>query len=131
MQMHTQSERVVPYFTTSLYYFALYYLFYTIGFSSIITLLILGGGISILLTLLINYKWKISAHMIGIGGLCGALLAIIFKHSIESVWIFYSAIIVAGLIGFARLKLEAHTPSQVYSGYILGFVVEFLLLFFF
>ncbi len=128
LQMHTQSERVVPYFSTALYYFALFYLFYSIGFSSIITLLILGGGVSILLTLLINYKWKISAHMIGVGGLCGALLAIIFKHSIESVWIFYLAIFAAGLIGFSRLKLNAHTPSQVYSGFVLGFVVEFILL---
>jgi membrane-associated phospholipid phosphatase len=128
LQMHTQSERVVPYFSTALYYFALYYLFSSIGFSSIITLLVLGGGISILLTLFINYKWKISAHMIGIGGLCGALLGIIYRHSVESSWIFYAAIVAAGLVGFARLKLNAHTPAQVYSGFLLGFFIEFILL---
>lgn len=128
LHMHTQSERVVPYFSTALYYFALFYLFNSVGFSSIVTLVVLGAGISILLTLLINYKWKISAHMIGIGGLCGALLAIIYKHNVESVWIFYSSVFVAGFVGSARLKLEAHSPAQVYSGFFLGFSIELLLL---
>lgn len=128
LEMHTSSERVVPYFSTSLYYFALYYLFYSVGFSSIVTLVILGAGICILLTLFINFKWKISAHTIGIGGLCGALLAIIYRHGVESVWIFYASVIVAGLVGFARLKLSAHTPAQVYSGFLLGFFIEFILL---
>jgi hypothetical protein len=29
----------------------------------------------------------------------------------------------AGLTGFARLKLNTHTETEVYSGFVLGFVV--------
>jgi len=28
----------------------------------------------------------------------------------------------SGLTGFARLKLQAHTPAQIYSGFALGFL---------
>jgi len=36
-------------------------------------------------------------------------------------------ILVSGLIGFARLKLQAHTPAQIYAGFILGFFTIFVL----
>ena len=37
--------------------------------------------------------------------------------------------LMAGIVGYARLKLNAHTPAQVYSGFLLGVVVEIITLF--
>jgi membrane-associated phospholipid phosphatase len=33
------------------------------------------------------------------------------------------AALVCGLVGFARLKLKAHTPAQVYAGFFAGFLL--------
>jgi membrane-associated phospholipid phosphatase len=30
------------------------------------------------------------------------------------------SLVISGLVGFARLKLGAHTPAQVYAGFGLG-----------
>ena len=38
-------------------------------------------------------------------------------------------LIVAGCIAFARLQLNAHTPNQVYAGFVFGCLVQFSLFF--
>lgn len=130
MEMETTQERTLPYLSTAMYFFALLYLFYTRNFPMVFVLMVAGAGISVLLTLLINFKWKISAHSIGIGGLIGGVFGISLRLMIDFRMILYLLIFCAGLIGFARLKLKAHEPSQVYSGFLLGFLAEFLLMIF-
>ena len=40
-------------------------------------------------------------------------------------------ILLSGIVAYARLKLNAHTPSQVYSGFVLGFFIELGLMLFY
>ncbi|MDQ3047732.1 MAG: phosphatase PAP2 family protein [Bacteroidota bacterium] len=131
LEMHTLSERKIPYFTTSLYFFALFYLFYNADFPSILNIMVLGAGISIFLTFMISFLWKISAHTVGIGGIAGALLGMIYRLQLDMEGYFLLVLILSGLVGYARLKLHAHTPSQVYCGFVLGFLTELLLMMFY
>ena len=131
LEMKTTAERVVPYGSTAVYYFALYYMFYERHLPGVLQIIILGAAISILLSLLINYRWKISAHTIGIGGIAGATLGIIYRLQLDFSFILMFVILLAGIVASARLKLKSHTPAQVYTGFLLGFAVEFLLMFFY
>jgi hypothetical protein len=131
LEMESSEERVLPYASTALYYFSLYYLFYNAEFPNIFKILVLGAGISIVLTMLINFKWKISAHTIGIGGIAGAALGIIYRLHVDLHFILMLVIFVSGMVAYARLKLYAHTPAQVYAGFMLGFLVELLLMIFY
>ena len=131
LEMETISERVILYAGATVYYFALFYLFHVSGFPTIFKILVLGAGLSVLLTTLINLKWKISAHTIGIGGIAGAALGIEYRLQIDFHLILILIIFIAGIVGYARLKLNAHSPSQVYSGFVLGFLAELLLLIFY
>ena len=131
LEMETLNERVTLYGATALYYFALFYLFYSAGFPNIFKIIILGAAVSILLTAIISFKWKISAHMIGIGGIGGAALGIEYRLQLDFHLILILIILIAGIVGYARLKLNSHTPSQVYTGFVLGFLVELLLLIFY
>jgi hypothetical protein len=131
LEMETSSERIIPYGSAALYYFALFYLFYNAQFPSIFKILILGATISILLTLIINFKWKISAHTIGIGGIAGAALGIIYRLQLDLHFILMVIIFCSGIVAYARLKLNAHTPAQVYTGFTLGFLVELGLMIFY
>jgi membrane-associated phospholipid phosphatase len=130
-EMETQQERILPYTGAVLYYFSLFYLFYNAEFPSIFKTLILGAAISILLTIIINYKWKISAHAIGIGGIAGAALGIEYRLQINLHFILILIIFLAGLAGFARLKLNAHSPAQVYSGFGIGCLIQLLMMLFY
>ena len=131
LEMETSKERTLPYGSAVLYYFALFYLFYKAEFPSVFKILILGASISILLTLLINYKWKISAHAIGIGGIAGAALGIIYRLQLDMQFVLMTVLLFSGIVGYARLKLNSHTPAQVYTGFLLGFSVELLLMLFY
>lgn len=131
LEMETNQERIIPYSSTALYFFALYYLFYDADFPAIFKIVILGAGISILLTFIINFKWKISAHTVGIGGIAGAALGIIYRLQMDMSVAFISILLLAGIVSYARLKLNAHSPAQVYSGFVLGFIVELGLMLFY
>lgn len=90
-----------------------------------ISLFILGAACAMILALLINLKWKISLHMIGIGGLCGGLTAVyFFMQEGNPLWL-STWFILAGILGTARLLLNVHTPLQILAGFALGFVAEF------
>ena len=131
LEMETLNERIIPYTSAALYYFALYYLFYNAEFPNIFKILILGAAISVLLTLFISLKWKISAHTIGIGGIAGASLGIIYRLQLDLNFILMVTILFSGIVGYARLKLNSHSPAQVYSGFVLGFLIELLLMIFY
>jgi len=60
--------------------------------------------------------------MVGIGGIAGALTGISFRLNVDFVLLISALILLAGLIGYARLKLMSHRPIQIYTGYILGFM---------
>lgn len=128
LEMETLNERIIPYTSAALYYFALFYLFFNAEFPNIFKILVLGAAFSILLTILISFKWKISAHTTGIGGIAGAAMGMIYRLQLDMLYILMLVIFISGIVGYARLKLNAHTPAQVYSGFVLGFLVELLLM---
>lgn len=71
-----QKDRTYPYIVTALFYFGLFYLLMDVNIWPSIKLFIIGGGLAILLTALVNLKYKISAHMVGLGGLLGILISV-------------------------------------------------------
>ena len=71
-------------------------------------------------SLSITSKWKISLHMVGIGGVCGLLFILGYKYfGHTEVWLMIW-LLLAGLLASSRLYLGKHTPAQVYVGFILG-----------
>ncbi len=129
LKIENRKERTFPLIMTSLCYFGLFYMIYDFNIWPAIKLFILGAGLCILCAAIINLWWQISAHMIGIGGLVGVLLAISFFMQIPIFYAITICLITAGLVGFARLQLNAHTPSQVYIGFVFGCLMQFSLFF--
>lgn len=128
LEMESPEERRIPYLLTSIYYSVGYFLLTTkITLPEQLKLLLLGANISVVLTMVINIKWKISAHAIGVGGLIGALLGISTHLQVNVLNELIVAFLIAGLVGYSRLRLNAHNPAQLYVGYAVGFLSEFLL----
>ena len=73
MELSDRHERVVPYliFITSIMVCAFYMYKMMLPFWFIS--LLLGACVALILALLINFFWKISAHAIGTGGLLGGI----------------------------------------------------------
>ena len=129
LMVEHRRERTFPLLMTSLCYFGLFYMIYDFNIWPAIKLFILGGGLCIFFAAIVTLLWQISAQMIGIGGLIGALFAICYFMQMPILMAICACLIIAGCIGFARLKLNAHTPAQVYVGFIFGCLVQFSLFF--
>ena len=124
LTLSNQRDRTFPYILTSLFYFGLFYLLSDINIWTSIKLFIAGGGIAILLTALCNLKFKISAHMVGIGGLLGVLFSVSYLIKFDMTVFYIAVILLSGVIGFSRLLLEEHKPYQIYAGFLLGLGVQ-------
>lgn len=120
LDMPEASERKIPFLISIVLYFALYYLLRKLSLPGIVYVLLLGTILSIVICFFITIVWKISIHMIAIGGVIGSLFALSIRLGADFILPIYLVILLAGFVGYARLKLYAHTPAQVYFGFILG-----------
>jgi membrane-associated phospholipid phosphatase len=120
IEMHSSKERPIPLIIVSLFFYATYHIFRELPVDTIFTMFMLGATVLVLLSLLINYFHKISLHMMALGGLMATIIGFSFLiHQDIRIYLFL-IIFISGITGTARLKLDAHTPSQVYTGFLLG-----------
>jgi membrane-associated phospholipid phosphatase len=61
--------------------------------------------------------------MLGMGGIVGTIIGLILRYQIDAVPLVISLILISGLVGYSRLRLNAHTPLQVYAGFVLGTMI--------
>jgi hypothetical protein len=122
--LSNQADRTFPYVMTALFYFGLWYLLKDVNIWQPVKLFVLGGGIAILFVAIINIKYKISAHMTGIGGLLGALISLSYLIKFDMTLFYILTILLSGLIGMSRLYLKEHKPGQLYTGFLLGLIVQ-------
>lgn len=120
-------QRTMPYvYSTVCYGFWAYFCSEVLHLPSFITLTAVGSAVVLLLVLLINYRWKISAHLTALGGLFGAMMSFSLATGISATRSLIGCSIAALLLMFARVYDESHTPLQVVCGYLLGTMATFL-----
>lgn len=124
MQVNHQGERNVPYLTSFIFFSSTWWLLSKAPLPPMVAQLMLGATIAVLLTGIINLKIKISAHMVAIGGLAGALLMLGINGLHDyTLWVILSFML-SGIMGWARLQLKAHSPFEIYSGFLLGMMCQ-------
>ncbi|MCS6930123.1 MAG: hypothetical protein NZM43_11610 [Saprospiraceae bacterium] len=137
LQSPERLERIGPYIITGVFYLWLYQNLKPGGVAPpLFRTCVLGATFALFGAFFVNIFTKVSAHAAGMGGLVGMLLLLAARwpeRSIElfagNYWIQVSpflllvkSVLLAGIVGWARLHLELHTPRQVWYGYAIGFV---------
>jgi len=141
LQLKDKQERIGPYIITGVFYL---WLFVNLRQNPNIPIsfkvVMLGAVIGLFSAFIINLYSKISMHTTGVGGLVGIVLIAIFNFSGSQFWVeFFGqgmmistvhlmmlALLLAGLVGSARLILKAHEPGDIYGGYIVGLIAQFI-----
>lgn len=125
MYLPERKERIVPLTITAAYTVGLYYLFSSFQLPQIVLAVVAVGVVGVLLSLLITLVWKISGHMMAVGGFGGVVLA--WSETVHPIheWSIALFFLLMGIIGWARLKMEAHTLEQVLVGWFLGMGVSY------
>lgn len=89
-----------------------------------------GGALAALINLLINFRWKISAHAAGIAGVVALLLHLVKYETYcppSALYWLIIFILLSGLLGSSRIWLGRHTVLQVLAGYVVGFCSVYFL----
>ena len=84
----------------------------------------------VVLTLIVTPFWKISLHMTSIGGLLALLTALNASGLGQFPYTLVLFILLAGLLGSARLWLGSHNLAQIAAGLAGGYTIALLLILF-
>lgn len=127
-QMGRKERRMVPYIIAIMCYFTCYYLMTVMRIPQFMANIVVTALAIQVVCAIVNIWWKICIHMAGIGGMAGALLAISLVFQFNPLWWLSVIILVAGLIGTARMILRQHSLRQIVCGFVVGAVCGFLLI---
>jgi membrane-associated phospholipid phosphatase len=86
---------------------------------AIITSLMLCYVGNTVVMMLISFKWKISVHA---SGIAGPLTALVYAVGVTAI----PLLLLVVPVGWARLKLKAHTLAQVVAGALLTIVITWI-----
>ena len=121
------SERTTPYLYTTLSFAFWCLLLYKIGMPTYLLLSAIGATVALIGITVINRRWKISAHLTGMGGLIGGIMS--FYMGIDAmppIWLTVILLVAALLLMYARLYLKAHSSLQVVIGLLWGLLCTFV-----
>ena len=121
-----RKERIIPLSIAAAYTLGLYYMFMKFALPPVVLAVVGVGVIGISITLIITLFWKISAHMMGVAGFGGVVFALSKLLLPVSMEIMVGFFVLAGLVGYARIKQDSHTLNQVLAGWVLGFAISYL-----
>ncbi|MCU0371215.1 MAG: hypothetical protein MUC31_07360 [Bacteroidales bacterium] len=117
-----REDRTLPYIVSIIFFYLAYYMLKRLQVSPVYYYFMIGATLLNILVMGINFFWKISSHMASIGALAGMMVGLSYFLGTFYFLLIALSLIMSGLTGFARLKLQAHTPGQIYSGFALGFL---------
>lgn len=144
IEMTDKQDRIGPFIATGVFY--LWVFRSVLEDSNIPTaflIAVLGTTMGLFICFLINLFFKISLHAAGMGGLIGMVLIIMWLYSYGSFtlhipfigaseisinFILILCLLLAGVVGSSRLFLRAHTPIELYAGFALGLICQYIAL---
>jgi len=123
LTIRQRSDRPGPILVTAIFFYLTYYLLKRLEIAPVFYVYMLGATTLAIISLLITLYWKISLHLVAAGGVTAVVTGFSFISQQAEPMLIISCLILSGLVGYARLRLNAHHPMEIYAGYGLGFVI--------
>jgi len=130
LQLTKKKDRVLPYFFTAFSIFLGSQLLSKLPVPNLFRIYLLSISLILVLLFFISLKWKISGHTVGLGLVTGTALSLLFRYGINLFWPVVILILLAGIVGTARLLLGQQTLGGVIAGFFIGCLSIYLILFF-
>ncbi len=124
IEMHEPKDRILPLIAIMIFYFWLNHVMSNQQPPFVVRLLVLGSFWSVIALFMASIFFKISMHAAAAGGMLALFIVLLFINPIDMRVPLFIALILAGVIGTARLVLGMHRPGEVWAGYAVGLVVQ-------
>lgn len=124
--LHSQRSRLLPLLVGAVSYVLCAVTLSDVAVAAIIRKFVLAAACCEVLALVVTPFWKISLHLICMGGVTAMFTLLSVAGGGQHFWALVATILLSGALASARLHLGAHKPSQVAAGYFGGLVVAML-----
>lgn len=121
-QLSHREHRHMPYVVALISYSACLVVMTKMNVAMFFRGIVMAALIAEIICVTINAWWKISTHMVGMGGLVGALNAFSILFFYNPVWPFCGLLLLSGALGTSRIILRQHSLGQVLAGFAVGYV---------
>jgi len=131
LKMERREDRIIPFLITAFLYGVCYWYLNQVNMPNQIAYMILGATISVFIGAVISLFWKISVHLIGMGGFVALLLVLFNQSLLDFKYYIIAGLLLAGIVGSARLIVGTHSEKQIYVGFFVGFfclLIPFLII---
>ncbi len=128
LALSRRTDRLYPYILMIAAYLGTSFYLRSVGAPEYVPRFFIGACAAAIVNLIINFRWKISAHGAGMGGLV-AMFGILTRYSLPDMhlWVWTTAaVLITGLLCSARVMLGRHTPMQTIAGALVGFAAVFI-----
>ena len=122
MQLSHREHRHMPYLLTICSYTVCLVVLSRVNVVMFVRGVVMAAFVSQIICVFINAWWKVSTHMVGMGGMVGALIAFSNLFYFNPMWYVCALILLSGALGTSRIILRQHSLAQVIVGFIIGFV---------
>ncbi len=119
-------QRILPIVIVAVGYLCCAWMLRDVAMAFLIQRFLFAALACLALTALVTPFWKISLHMTAIGGLLAMLALLNFSGFGQFPYTLLSFLLLAGMLGSARLWLGSHNLLQVAAGFCGGFLIASL-----
>ena len=123
-----RKRRFMPFLLTITSYVFCLVMMHRLNIPWYMTGIILAALIMMVICIVVNLKWKLSEHMAGVGAIVGGLVSFSALIGYNPVWWLCLFILIAGVLGTARIILQHHTLGEVLVGFAVGLICSLLVL---
>lgn len=119
-ELGNRKKRFIPYLITIMSHTGCFLTMYRIHLPRYMSGIIIATLLCMVICTSINLKWKISTHMASCGMIIGGLLSYSFIFQFNPIWWLCGFILLAGMLGSARIIVRQHTLNEVGGGFWVG-----------
>ena len=128
LSLNSRRERTLPLLVVAVGYAVCYFLLARYVAIGLLPPMLLGALGIVIVCFACNLYWKISLHMAAIGGVIAVLMDVMLKGYGLVLVPLISFIVLAGILGTARLYQGKHDIWQVLAGFCVGIVMMSLIM---
>ncbi len=127
-EMSQRKRRYIPFLLTILSYVFCLMMMHRLNIPWYMTGIILAALLVQIICVVVNLKWKLSEHMAGMGSIVSGMISFSALFGYNPVWWLCGVILIAGVLGTARIILGHHSLGEVLFGFAVGFICTLMVL---
>lgn len=124
--LHSQRSRLLPLLVGVISYLLCALTLSDVVVAGLVRKFVVAAACCEALALVVTPFWKISLHLICMGGVTAMLMLLSVAGAGQHFWALVATILLSGALASARLHLGAHNPWQVAAGYFGGLTVAII-----